>query len=392
MKSRRVSWIAWGLFGMICIVTALQIIYKYIILGFEGSPVKLVGELLVDLSPFVFGFLAVLIITNQSRNIIGWLFMIPAYFIIVAGPAEIYLRTFGTKAPPANLLNLLMAWVTGWGWIMLIFPILFILLLFPTGRLPSPRWRWIIPFGVVWCGLFIFIGTFTATLGPFQNPIGFLSETFTETLMTPWVLGLGIFTLLCFVSLFVRYRRANAAEREQIKWVFYSGGIFAFFYALNLPVAGDPSDLAVLLLFLFLLAIPTTITIAILRYRLWDIDVIIRRTLLYAALTALLGLVYFGIVVVLQDLFGRATGEENSPLAIVISTLVIAALFNPLRARLQEFIDRRFFRQKYDADQALDAFAHTARDEVEIERLTVELVSTVQKSMHPQNVTLWMKK
>jgi hypothetical protein len=142
---------------------------------------------------------------------------------------------------------------------------------------------------------------------------------------------------------------------------------------------------------LLFVIIPVTLGISILRYRLWDIDILIRRTLQYTLLTGLLALAYFGGVVVLQAIFSPLTGQTNSPLVTVITTLGIAALFNPLRIRVQNFIDRRFFRQKYNAEQALAQFAVTARDEVEMEKLAAALQSVVQETMQPDQVSIWLR-
>jgi hypothetical protein len=139
-----------------------------------------------------------------------------------------------------------------------------------------------------------------------------------------------------------------------------------------------------------ILAIPTGIGIAILRYRLWDIDVIIRRTLVYGALTGTLALVYFGLITVLQGILSTISSQQST-ISIVLSTLTIAALFNPLRTRLQNFIDRRFYRSKYNAEQALATFSRTARDEVEMERLTSELLGVIQETMQPATTGLWIQ-
>jgi divalent metal cation (Fe/Co/Zn/Cd) transporter len=200
--------------------------------------------------------------------------------------------------------------------------------------------------------------------------------------------------ILSALSLVVRFRRASGVERQQLKW-------FALAAALNggLIVAdqlrldrllGDA--LWNLLAVTTIAALYVAVGIAILRYRLYEIDIIINRTLVYGSLTALLAAVYFGGVTATQAIFGVLTGQEQQPqLAIVISTLVIAALFNPLRRRIQAFIDRRFYRKKYDAAKTLEAFSAKLRDETDLDALSDDLVGVVKETIQPAHVSLWLR-
>ena len=253
------------------------------------------------------------------------------------------------------------------------------------------------------CAVFILLVTFsqrlTSSTGDWSvaNPIGFIPHDALNGMyfFVPWIGALLSLTVLCMASLFVRYRRAKTVEREQIKWLLYACGLFVAVYVPLYWISNLNTiltDVWNVLFGLAILAIPIAIAIAILRYRLWDIDVVIRRTLVYGALTLTLALVYFGSVVVLQALFEAITGQHQSPIATVISTLVIAALFTPLRQRIQRDIDRRFYRKKYDAEKILAAFAVRARDEVELDQLTDHLLAAVQETMQPEHTSLWLKK
>jgi hypothetical protein len=190
------------------------------------------------------------------------------------------------------------------------------------------------------------------------------------------------------ISLFVRFRRARGDVRQQIKW-------FASAAALTLAwiiVAEQQSGEIVALSGLLVIAsIPIATGIAILRYRLYDIDVLINRTLVYGSLTMMLALIYFGGVATTRAIFGALTGQEQQPqLAVVVSTLVIAALFMPLRRRIQSFIDRRFYRRKYDARKTLEAFSAKLRDETDLDRLGEDLVDVVKETMQPSQIWLWL--
>jgi MFS family permease len=319
-----------------------------------------------------------------------------AFFLEAVAP-----YTSGNYPPPAthSIGFLIILWFSNWNWLLLVLPVMFIMLLFPTGRLLSPRWRWVVYLGLWIVAVLLLLITFSRDLGPNQepapwtvpNPIGFINPDWFDTISGPYLILFPIWIILCVISLFLRFHRARGVEREQIKWLFYAGVVFILCYMPSFigNTYYQAENLLNLLLPIGMSTLPIAIGIAILRYRLYDIDLIIRKTLQYALLTGLLALVYFGSVILLQSLVENLTGEQ-SPLVIVLSTLAIAALFNPLRIRIQDFIDRRFYRKKYDAEQALTQFAATARDEVDMDQLNAALLQVVDETMQPESVSLWL--
>jgi len=281
---------------------------------------------------------------------------------------------------------------------MFIFSLLLILLLFPTGRPPTQRWRWVGAAAIGWGSLFVLMTTLSRRLTTpdlaFDNPIGVLGEGTFELFAGVWIVGLLMLLMACALALFIRYRRTNDTEREQIKWLLYACVVFVMIYVGGTigGLAGTNSvggDVWGILFGLSLLMLPAAIGIAVLRYRLYDIDVVINRTLVYIPLTTTLIALYFGGIVVLQRLFLTLTGEQST-LAVVASTLAIAALFNPLRRRIQSFIDRRFYRSKYDAAKTLEAFSVKLRDETDLQTLNNDLVGVVRETMQPAHVSLWL--
>ena len=392
----------WLLVGAIILVAVVQLGSELFASGTTPNALQVAGSVLWALIPVVFAGAGGLIVSKQSGNVIGWLLIIVAAILPLDALTAYMLGNIGEPPPDPPFLLYLAVVFSQAGWLLLIFPTLFIALLFPTGKPLSPRWRWVAGYGL---GLMLFfwsLGFVARDYAPnesygltwsLQNPIGFLSVSSIDAIIFPWwLLGLASFALLCVASLFVRYRRAGKVQREQIKWLLFAAGLFVVVYvpALVLSPEGTLDVISNLLLPLGLLGFPITITIAILRYRLWDIDVIIRKTAVYALLTALLALVYFGVIIVLQGVFEAASGQQ-SPISIVISTLVIAALFAPLRRRVQEFIDRRFYRRRYDAEKTLSAFGQFVRDETDLEALTAELQRVVEETMQPETVAVWLK-
>jgi hypothetical protein len=275
--------------------------------------------------------------------------------------------------------------------ILTIVPLPMLLYLFPDGRF-VPRWtRWL----ALTLTAFIPIGSLIA--GSFYNLF------YTENILRPvaYILIFASMAVGVFTQIYRYLRVSSPAQRQQTKWVvlgfvgFVLGG-FVWMLTIELfPPASGPARVytnfgGAGLTYFLMLSFPVSLAIAILRYRLWDIDIIIRRTLIYGVLTGALAFVYFGSVVLLQQLFRAFTGQ-SSEVAIVVSTLTIAALFAPLRRRIQDVIDRRFYRRKYDAAKVLAEFAATARDEVDLDKLTARLVEVVQETMQPTQVSLWLK-
>jgi hypothetical protein len=285
-------------------------------------------------------------------------------------------------APWLEAANSYLAWL---GW-----PGLFLLLyFFPSGHI-TPIWaRWF----AAALGIFILYG---------------LVITIFEIDVVSLAIAMPIIVVCLLVGGYAqiyRYRHAGALERQQVKWVVLALLAYILFFIslallINVLRIGDPGiynlhtaligSLVLLTVGnLAYMALPISITIALLRYRLWDVDIILRRTLVYAALTLTLGLIFFGSITVLQLTFSAATGQR-SPIATVASTLLIAALVTPLRRRIQRDIDRRFFRQKYNAAQAIERFAAVAREQTDLEQLTAELLAVVAETMQPENVSLWI--
>jgi hypothetical protein len=286
------------------------------------------------------------------------------------------------------------AWFSSWLWFLLIFvPTSFLLLLFPDGRLPSPRWR-----PVAWG---VALGTAGGVVGSAleAGPLVDFPQTANPYGIDGPVVGIvgvagsAVATgsmVASAVSLIVRMRRAGSVERQQIKWLAYGGAVVVGGVCAGALAIPWSVPVSIFVMSVALLGLPVFTGIAIVRHHLYDIDILINRTLVYATLTTTLVLMYFGGVAGLQRLLSPVIGEGNG-LAVVATTLLIAALFNPLRRRIQAFIDRRFYRSKYDARKTLESFSTKLRDETDLEALNDELVKVVRETMQPGHVSLWLR-
>jgi hypothetical protein len=272
-------------------------------------------------------------------------------------------------------------------------------LLFPDGRLPSTGWRWFAWLSV----LLMLVGALLSAispgpiiaLGPIHNPLALVESLPNVYKIVERVVN--ALMLVAVISLFIRLRRAGELERQQIKWFVYATALAIGGAVLTFPVSEAIGSVSLkwisfVPLVAGVIAIPIEIGMAIMRYRLYDIDRIINRTLVYGSLTAMLALFYFGGVTATQALLRTLTGQEQLPqLLVVASTLLIAALFTPLRRRIQSLIDRRFYRRKYDARKTLEAFSTKLRNETDLEALNNDLVGVVRETMQPAHVSLWLR-
>ena len=400
MSTRGASWLAWTLWTMAVLLVALALLF-WAEIGKTSDPFSpfLPNLCIPALSLSTVG---ALIASRRTGNPIGWLFCASGLLFGVqafAGEYAFYALVVARSALPAGVVSW---WLASWVWVATTQLVLFLFLLFPDGRLPSPRWRivaWLIA-----CGILLDVASFalvpgpliesgTHGLAPVQNPFGFRSAVrFLDSVRIVSNPLLAVLVLAPIAALFLRFRRSTGEERQQIKWVIYAVAVLTLAITIvSIWPVLDGSIIGTVLFLAGFLAIPTSFGIAIFKYRLYDIDIIINQTLVYGSVTATLVTLYFGGVVALQRLFVLLTGEKST-LAVVASTLLIAALFNPLRRRVQALVDRRFYRRKYDAAKTLAAFSTRLREETDLDSLTVEVLGVVRETMQPEHASLWLRR
>jgi hypothetical protein len=398
VQPQSITWLAWTFWAIYLLLHTAAIVLAFLARSYPDLTETLTvfsRILLFSPSGFAFPTVGALIAARQPRNPIGWLFLCSGFVGALGGFAEAYWRYALFVRPGALPGGELLLWVNVRPYsIQSIFNLLLILL-FPTGRPLSQRWSVVGWFAILGSLINqVALAFMPGRLDPsvtITNPLGLVRAApflqFSADLGT-YMLVVGM--LGAVLSLIVRLRRAHGIERQQLKLLSYALVVYAAAEG-AIAVAFSEQPLSYILIVDAFAAVFVAVAagIAILRYRLWDIDIIIRRTLVYGALTLTLGLVYVGCILLSRTLVAPLTG--GSELAIVASTLAIAALFTPLRKRIQNLIDRRFYRRKYDAVKVLTAFAATARDETDLERLTAAMLNVVDETMQPEFVVLWLR-
>ncbi len=413
MSARQASWLAWSLAGL-SVATFVASVPLYVLVSsvhipssWEANPS--IGDLLGGLLFLVFPLVGALIAARRPHNPIGWILLVDGLLWMLSDLMDDY-SLYGVASPGSVPFAVGAAGINNWLWVPAVGLLgTYVFLLFPDGRLPSRRWR-----PLAWLSgaviLLVSIGVALdpgplQNLGGVQNPFGMLQ---------PWMMPVFWAVLpllpLCMLgsalSLVLRFRRSRGEERQQVKWIAFAASVVGLLYMIAMVTSfifpsgawfqvGSPLwlDLIAYTALLSFTLVPIAVGVAMLRYRLYDIDVVINRALVYGSVTVMLALVYFGGVTATQTLFRVLTGQEQQPqLAVVVSTLAIAALFNPLRRRIQAFIDRRFYRRKYDARKTLEDFGARLRDETDLDSLNEDLVGVVRETMQPEHVSLWLRR
>jgi hypothetical protein len=396
IRPRRALWLAWSLWLLVMAVNVLTFVL-FTVPDDTQSATTLFGTAIGRVPFMAFATVGALILSRRPSNVIGWLCWAIGLAVSLSdfGSASAA-RSIGTD--PDRLFAGLVLYQLGQ--VMFLLPLLGLLpllvLLFPTGRVPSRRW-----WPLVWAfaaGLVLYAASVLFKPGPLDhglpiNPLGLASaKGLLQLAGTLSALLFPIFVALVLVSLVLRFRRARGDERQQLKWftfaaallVVFGGGLGGIAERVHSPYVG-------LGLFVIVVSmIPVAIGVAVLRYRLYDIDRIINRTLVYGVLTAVLGLGYAAAVLALGQLFG-GVGERTPSLAVAGATLAVAALFQPARRRIQTAVDRRFNRRKYNTAKTIQAYSTRLRDQVDLDTLSTELLVVVDQTMEPTQASLWLR-
>ena len=339
---------------------------------------------------------------RQPRNVVGWLLMVPGLVLPATVAAGAWLLTLDPPPTHVDPLLWVLLWATTWSWLVLIFPIFALLQTFPDGRLLSPRWRWLVALEIVMVATFAGpLSAFSSELGVLQddqmvwsvrNPIGSVdtSVIWSSGFDTIWNVGLLVVTIASVVAVVLRFRRGTREERNQLKWPMLAIGFFGVVYGFAAVFQGGMGDIWNILFALAITAIPISIAIAVLKYRLCEVDRIISRTIGWALATGVLLAIFAALIVASQAVLSTFT--QGQTVAVAASTLAVFALFQPVRRRVQRIVDRRFDRARFDAERTSTAFARRLRHEVDLATVTTDLQLTTEGALAPSALGVWIRK
>lgn len=386
---RPATWLAAGVWVLILGIAVVIVGLKAN--GWQGAGnTSDTSGIALFLSLFAFATMGALVAAHVPRNAIGWIFLAIPLFGAVAGITE-NLAYQGLVYKPGSVPGALAAgWVYSWAWYPTVGLLGFVLLLYPTGTVPTPRWRLVgwglgVVLAVMTLGYMLYPGPLDKDTRLPDNPlgIGLLKGLFDRSDRAASISMAGL-VVAAVVSVIVRFRRSRGDERQQIKWMAFAAAVLAGgFVAQGMFGLGDVT---------FAIAIsmlPLGLGIALFKYRLYDVDRVINRTLVYGVSSALLAGAYVGLVIASEAVFAPVAG--GSSVAVALSTLVVAGLFLPVRTRVQRFVDRRFYRRRYDAQRTLEEFSARLREEVDLDTLRVDLARVVDETMRPVSVSVWLR-
>jgi hypothetical protein len=393
MSGRIASWLAWSACALSLALTALTVLLIVSLLR-SDTPIYYYW---LETSMVAVGYSTVgaIVASRLPESPIGWLFCAIGLTFGVSHFSAEY-AAYALLAPSRSFpAGEAFAWLTSWVWVFGLGFIVFLDLLFPNGRLPSARWRWFARFTVIALLPAAILGALSPGLilsSILQNPLGIEELPNVSRAIEAFMYAL---VVVGASSMLARLRHAGRIERQQIKWFAYATAVAisgVIFKNTVYPAVGVTWVwwVGLVLTTVGVVSSPVAMGVAIFRYRLYQIDTLINRTLVYGSLTATLVALYFVGIVLLQSLFVVLIGEKST-LAVVASTLVIAALFTPFRRRIQSVVDRRFYRRKYDARKTLESFSTQLRNETDLGALSDELVGVVRETMQPTHVSLWLR-
>jgi hypothetical protein len=385
-------WLVWAVSGLGVTLGVLALVYGA--LNYESLNAVLTRVALQALWAMSFPLVGAVIATHRPGNPLGWIFLVIGIStgLVVFGYqyASYVFRTAPGTGPGGELA----VWVGEWAWApALVLLLCFVPLLFPDGRLPSPRWR-----PVAWLSAVLIVVITVpraVALWPWRGPVLLDPNGVEQAMGDSGILGFVLYLLLvgcglaCLTALLVRFRRSRAIERQQLKWLLSACAVTIAIFLIVQPNTSNEWELGMLLALPLMPSVPVAAGVAILRYRLYEIDRLINRTLVYGLLTALLGLCYAAGSLLFVLVAGA--GKEAPSWLVAAATLAAAAVFRPVRGRIQAVVDRRFNRRRYHAAKTVEAFSTRLRDQVDLDTLSAELLAVVDQTMQPTRVSCWLR-